>query len=134
MTKRYVLVHPLARQRAMNDVRTAPEGYEVLLREPKRSKDANAAMWPVLTAFATQIQWPVNGELTWMSEWDWKDVLTAAYEQELRVAEGLDGGHVMLGARTSDYSRSKFSGLLDFMHATAAARGVTVYQDERATA
>ena len=56
---------------------------------------------------------------------EWKDVLSAAFRREtVRVAMGLDGGMVMLGQRTSKFSKREFRDWLEFLHATAAARGV----------
>jgi len=43
---------------------------------------------------------------------------------------GLNGGVVMLGMRTSKMSKATFSEWLEFLHATAVARGVTVYEEE----
>jgi hypothetical protein len=134
MTRRFVLVHADARARAVDFVRTAPEGYEVLVKEPTRSTDANAAMWPILDAFSEQLEWPVNGVMTKLTPAEWKSLLSAAFRKETRVALGLDGGFVMLGERTSSFGKREFSDFLEFLHATASARGVTVYQDERATA
>ena len=62
---------------------------------------------------------------------EWKDVLTAAFQGEtVRLAMGLNGGVVMLGLRTSQMGKRRFSEWLDFLNATAALRGVTVYADE----
>lgn len=121
--------HP-ARSRAMEAIQNAPDGYEVLLKEPTRSTEQNAAQWPILQAFADQLQWPVNGKMVYMTDEEWKDVLTAAFRKEqARVAMGLDGGVVMLGSRTSKFGKREFSDWLEFLHATAAARGVVVYAE-----
>ena len=125
------LAHPEARRRAMACVADAPEGYVVTVQEPTRSTDQNAAQWPILEAFAEQLQWPVNGAMVSLSAEEWKDVLTAAFQGEtVRLAMGLNGGVVMLGLRTSQMGKRRFSEWLDFLHATAALRGVTVYADE----
>ena len=127
------LVHPEARRRAMACVAEAPDGYVVTVQEPTRSTDQNAAQWPILEAFAEQLQWPVNGAMVSLSAEEWKDVLTAAFQGEtVRLAMGLNGGVVMLGLRTSQMGKRRFSEWLDFLHATAALRGVTVYADEAA--
>ncbi|MTW08816.1 NinB family protein, partial [Streptococcus pneumoniae] len=61
---------------------------------------------------------------------DWKDVLSAAFKgEQVRLAMGLDGGVVMLGLRTSGMGKKTFSEFLEFLHATAAARGVCVYPE-----
>lgn len=89
--------------------------------------DANAAMWPILECFAKQKKWPVNGELVWLTAEEWKDVLTAAFDKEtIRLAQGIDGGVVMLGKRTSMFSKKRFSEWLEFLNATAAIMGVDV--------
>ena len=125
MKQTYVLAHPTARQRAVDAVRNAPTGFCVTVAEPTRSLEANAAQWPILQAFADQLKWPVNGSMESLTADEFKDILTAAFKREtVRVAMGLDGGMVMLGARTSQMGKREFSEWLDFLHATAAARGV----------
>ena len=125
------LVHPEARRRAMACVAEAPDGYVVTVQEPTRSTDQNAAQWPILEAFAEQLQWPVNGAMVSLSAEEWKDVLTAAFQGEtVRLAQGLNGGVVMLGLRTSQMGKRRFSEWLDFLNATATLRGVVVYADE----
>ena len=90
-----------------------------------RTQAQNRLMWPLLTCFSKQLQWPINGQMVYMSPDDWKDVLTAAFKGEsVRIAMGLDGGVVMLGQRTSKFTKSQFSDWIEFLYATAAARGV----------
>lgn len=123
--KLFVLAHPEARRRAMAAVAEAPDGWRVTVQEPTRSLDQNAAQWPILEAFSQQLTWPVNGAMVRMDPEEWKDVLTAAFKGETtRLAMGLDGGVVMLGQRTSKFSKAQFSDWLEFLNATAAARGV----------
>lgn len=127
----YGLVHAEARRRAAQDCMTAPDGWMVTVTEPTRSLEQNAAQWPILQAFADQLQWPVNGKMEWLTPDEWKDILTAAFDREtVRVAMGLDGGMVMLGKRTSQMGKAKFSEWLEFLHATAAARDVDVHYRE----
>jgi hypothetical protein len=128
----FILAHDMARQRAVEAVRNAPQGFAVTVGEPSRSLDQNAAQWPILEAFSEQLQWPVNGKLTTLTKEEWKDILTAAFRKETRVAMGLDGGFVMLGQRTSKFGKREFSDWLEFLHAVAAERGVEVYVEEAA--
>lgn len=115
----------MARANAVQAVQTAPDGYKVVVSEPSRTLDQNAAQWPILEAFSQQLDWPVNGERVKLPPEDWKDILTAAFQKELvRIAQGLDGGMVMLGMRTSKMGKKTFSEYLDFLNATAAMRGV----------
>lgn len=129
----YRLVHDEARRRAAEDCRTAPDGWIVRISEPNRTLDQNADQWPYLEAFANQLQWPVNGRMESITAEDWKDILTCAFRNEqARIAQGLDGGMVLLGQRTSKFSRKEFAEWLEFLHATASDRGVVpVYKNER---
>ena len=100
---------------------------EVSLEAETRDSDQNKQQWPILQAFADQIQWPVNGQMVFMSADEWKDVLTAAYKQEtVRLAMGLEGGVVMLGHRTSKIKRADWPQWMEFLKATAAMRGVKI--------
>jgi hypothetical protein len=129
MKKVFILAHPEARARAAQALRDAPDGFAVAISEPTRSLDQNAAQWPILQAFADQLQWPINGRLQWLQPDDWKNVLTCAFKREsVRVAMGMDGGMVMLGSRTSTFSKAQFSDWLEFLHATAADRDVVIEQ------
>jgi hypothetical protein len=103
------------------------------LKPETRSQAQNRLMWPILTEFGRQLEWPINGRMVQMTPDDWKDVLTAAFKREtVRVAMGLDGGVVMLGQRTSRFTKAEFGEWIEFLYATAAARGVRlpVWVDE----
>ncbi|MBK7491016.1 MAG: recombination protein NinB [Nitrosomonas sp.] len=95
-------VHIEARRRAAAYCMVAPEGSIAKFQDADRTLEQNAAQWPILQCFAKQKQWPVNGVLEWITDEEYKDILTAAFYQEnVRLAAGLDGGVVMLGRRTS---------------------------------
>ena len=119
--------HP-SRDRAINAVRDAQDGYVVQIGEPNRTLSQNAAQWPILEAFSEQLLWPVNGAMTQMSAENWKDVLSSAFrQQQPLIAQGINGGMVFLGQRTSKFSKKDFSEFIEFLHATAIDRGVVVY-------
>lgn len=131
--KRTFVLNPQSRPRAVQAIEEAKEGDVVTLGEPTRNLEQNAAQWPILQAFADQIQWPINGRMEWLTPDEWKDVLTAAFKREtVRVAMGLDGGMVMLGARTSKFAKKEFGEWLEFLHATAADREVDLNYREYA--
>lgn len=139
MNKRVFTLQPFphpSRERAIQAVKDAPDGYCVLVSEPTRNLDQNAAMWPILEAFSKQLQWPVNGEMEWLTPEEWKDILTAAfYRERARLAAAFEGsGVVMLGHRTSGFGKHEFSEWLEFLHAAAVSRGVVVYPEERIAA
>jgi len=126
------LVHAEARRRAAQACMDAPDGHITTIAEPTRTLDQNAAQWPILQAFAEQLEWPVNGRMERLTDTEWKDILTCAFKQEVaRVSPGLDGGMVLLGARTSKFGKKQFSEWLEFLYATAADRNVVVYDDQK---
>ena len=96
--------------------------------EERRSTAANAAMWPILEAWAGQRQWPVNGTLQTLSSEEWKDILTADFEGDTspRLSPGLEGGIVMLGRKTSHYGKKRFSEWLDWLNAASHHAGIKV--------
>jgi hypothetical protein len=52
-------------------------------------------------------------------------VLTAAWAGEaIRLAMGINGGVVMLGQRTSKFTKKQFGEWIEFLYATAADRDV----------
>ena len=136
MRRTFKMVHDAARALAIECIKAAPAGWVVTVGEPTRSLDQNAAQWPYLAGFSEQLQWPVDGEMVYMTPDEWKDVLTAAFKGEtVRLARGLNGGVVMLGLRTSEFGKREFSEWYEFLMATAADRGVEpIYANERRAA
>lgn len=102
--------------------------FDINLREPQRTLDANACMWATLADIAAQVKWAHTHQGRWridlMPSASWKAVLTAAYEEETAMAEGVNGGTVMIGARTSKFSRRKMGEFIEFAHAFGAEKGV----------
>lgn len=132
MTRKvFILAHQTARDRACQAVREAPEGYCVAISEPTRSLEQNAAQWPYLAGFAQQKQLCVNGQMVWATDEDWKNVLTACWEGEIRMAV-FDGKVIMLPQRTSKMGKKVFSNWMEFLVAMAAQSGVEpVYKSPR---
>lgn len=90
----------------------------------RRSIAQNAKLWACLADIAEQLEWPVNGLMQKLSSEDWKTLITAAARQETRVAAGLSGGAVMLGASTRKMTVAEMGDVIEFMHAFGAERGV----------
>lgn len=122
----FFLVHDTARKLAAAQCMAAQDGYVCRIEPPSRTLDQNAYQWPYLEGFSRQLQWPVNGVMCKLSCEEWKDILTAAFENETepRLAAGLDGGIVMLGLRTSRLGKKKFALWMEWLMAAAALKGV----------
>ena len=119
--------HP-SRKLAAAQCALQPDGAHVLFDpDPSRTLEQNCYQWPYLEGFSQQLLWPVNGEKVKMSREEWKDVLTCAFEEDVkpRLAMGLDGGVVMLGKRTSKFGKKKFAEWMTFLMAVADLRGIT---------
>lgn len=128
MKRQFILAHPVARQRAIDAVRDAPDGYAVTVAEPTRNLEQNAAMWAALTDLAEQVEWYGR----YLSAQDWKAVMTASLKK-LEVVPNIDGtGFVALGQSTSKMSKREMSDLLELIHAFGAERGVNFENLEEA--
>jgi len=120
MSDLFVLTHDMARQRAIERVRTAPDGFEVRFKEPTRNSEQNSRMWAMLGDVSRQVDW--YGKKL-MPE-DWKHVFSASL-RKLEVVPNLDGtGFVALGMSTSRMSKREMSDLIELVFAFGAERGV----------
>lgn len=84
--------------------------HEVIIREAKslRSIAQNDLMWGMLTDISGQVEW--YGEK--LTPEEWKDVLTAGVKKQ-KAVPGIDGGFVVLGARTSKMSIKEMSEVIE---------------------
>lgn len=92
--------------------------------KPTRSLDQNSRLWALLTDVSRQVDWPVDGKLQRLAPEDWKTILTAALTKGQRVAQGVDGGFVMLGSSTSRMSVGEMIDLQTVIEAFGAEHGV----------
>lgn len=120
----FFLSHSVARQRAIEAIQAADDGYRVEIRERTRSLDQNSLMWAALTDLSRQVQWTVNGKQETLSPDDWKNVITASLTEENRMALGINGGFVMLGKSTSRMTIKEMTEVIEFAHAFGSERGV----------
>lgn len=120
------LIDDQRKEYAKQIIDQAPNDYVCEIKEKTRTLEQNAFQWPYLQGFSEQLRWPVNGEMTWLSKEEWKDILTAAFEKETnpRLAAGFDGGIVMLGRRTSKYGKKQFAAWMEWLIAAASLKGV----------
>lgn len=117
--QRFRLSTDTARQNASNAVNNAPQNYIVEIKPRTRSLDQNAKMWAMLADLSRQVEW-YGQRLT--SE-EWKDVLTAALKKQ-KAVPGIDGGFVVIGARTRNMTIREMSDLVELMYAFGAERDV----------
>lgn len=94
------------------------------IRSSTRSTDQNSLMWSCLTDLSRQVDWPVDGRAQKLDADEWKDILTAGLKRTQRVAQGIEGGWVMLGQRTSKMTVAEMSELITLAHAFGDQHGV----------
>ncbi len=112
--------HP-SRQRAIDAVKQAQDGFVVTVAEATRNLEQNAALWAILHEISEGVDW--HGRK--LSPTDWKNVFTASLKR-MDVVPNLEGtGFVALGQSTSSMGKREFSDLLELAHAFAAERLVT---------
>ncbi len=98
---------------------------EVREYKKTRSLEQNALLWASLTDISEQVVW--HG-ITLKPE-EWKDVLSSSLKKQ-RAVPGIDGGFVILGARTSTMSIAEMSELMELIFAFGAERGVKFKQQQ----
>ena len=113
MKRTLTITGEVARKAICRHVLTADEGYIVTIAEPSRNLEQNAKMWAMLNDIARQVMWPINGVPTHITPEDWKDLITAGLAKHQRIAQGLEGGVVMLGSRTSRMSKKELAEIVD---------------------
>ena len=91
-----------------------------------RTAKQNRLMWSVLGDIARQVEWPVDGKMQHLTAEDWKDIITAGVKKHQRVAQGIGGGFVMLGARTSKMTIAEMTEVIEFAYWFGAERETPV--------
>jgi hypothetical protein len=123
MKQKIILTGEVQRGHAISIIRDLPLEpiSEVVIREHKttRNLEQNSKMWAMLADVSAQVVW-YGQKLT--SE-EWKDVFTASLKQQ-KVVPGIDGGFVVIGARTSKMSIAEMSELIEFAMAFGCQHNV----------
>lgn len=101
-------------------------GHKMRLEAGKatRSSEQNAAMWAMLTDISRQLEWAVNGSMARLDPEEWKHIISAGLQREQRIAQGINGGWVVLGQRTSKMTKAEMSDLLELIQAFGAEHEV----------
>jgi len=102
-------------------------------KQPTRTLEQNSKLRAVLTDISRQVQWPVDGKLQLLEPDEWKDVLTAGLRKTQRIAQGIEGGFVMLGCRTSRMTIAEMIELIELAQAFGTEHSVR-WGDERKAA
>lgn len=94
------------------------------MKPETRSDAQNRILWSILRDISKQVRWPVDGVLQWLTDEEWKDILTAGLTKHQRIAQGIEGGFVILGRRTSRMTVAELGDLVTLAHAFGGDKGV----------
>lgn len=132
MKQTFIMAHDLARQRAIQAVKDAPEGYMVVISEPTKKRIQEEKYHAMCGDIAKQC--------TFMNEKrdldDWKRLLVDAFAKVMReagtpihhdgrVLPSLDFERVVqLGIQTKDFYVAEAGQFIEYLYAFGAERGV----------
>lgn len=127
----FILAHALARQRALEAVRNAPEGFAVTVAEPRRSLEENALLHAMLSYISEHQTWAGSKH----DVETWKRLLVAAWcratNQHVAILPALDGHGVdIVFRRTSSLSRKECAELIEFIYAWGAMNDIQVIEHQ----
>ena len=84
-----------------------------------RSLKQNRLMWANLEDIAQQVVW--YGQK--LDKQEWKDVLTAGLKKQ-KIVPGIEGGFVVIGARTSKMTVAEMNELIELATMFGTQQGV----------
>lgn len=122
MTRRtFIMAHDMARQRAVEAVREAPEGYAVQISEPTRNSDQNAKFHAICGDIA-------RSKLPWAGKprtaVQWKVLMVSGHavatKEGAEVLPGIEGEFVNLRESTALMSVKRSASLIEYTLAFCA--------------
>ena len=119
-----VLYSDAMREKAIDWIRRAPKETRVTFQGPKRTLPQNDRFWSPLTELSQQLVW--HGQK--LSPEDWKVVMMAGLNQDMRIVPNISGnGFVPLGRSSSRLSVAEMKELMDLIEAFGAQHGVAFH-------
>lgn len=115
-----ILSNPVVRQRAHRIIDAAPDRAVLTLSEPKRSNEANAKLWAMLTDIKRA---KPQGRVLPVEVW--KSLIMSYAGFQPRFEPSLDGqGVVPIGYKSSGLTKAEFSDLIEACYSYGAEHGV----------
>lgn len=108
------------RNKAMEALKRAPDGFRVTFEEPRRSEDQSAKFHAMVREVSRQCQH--GGEK--LNEDQWKQVFISALAGD-KIVPSLDGkAFISIRKSTSRMSKAELSDLIEIVYAYGAEHGV----------
>jgi hypothetical protein len=118
--RKLTLINNDVRQRAIDAVRDAPDGWEVIIRPKRRSLDQNSKLHALIQEFDGL---EFAGQKR--SADDWKVILVSGHTQatkgEYELITGIEGEMVQLRESTARMSKERSSSLIEYIQAFKAS-------------
>ena len=127
----FILAHDIARQRAIDAVGMAPEGYSVTIAEPRRNLDQNAKFHAICTDIARSgMEWAGKRR----SADQWKVLLVSGHsvatKEGAEMVPGLEGEFVNVRESTALMSVRRSASLIEYALAFCAMNDVPLSERE----
>jgi hypothetical protein len=119
VTQTIILASQKQRDLAKQIIDAAGVGFVVRISEPKRSLEANALMWALLSDISR-----AKPDGRRHTPEVWKALFMSACGHEVQFAAGLDGNPFPVGFRSSRLSVRQMADLITFIIAWGDERGV----------
>ena len=131
MQNNFVLAHETARDRALNAVQRAPDGYQVIVKPSTRTADQNAKFHAMCSDIAKSgLKW-AGKERTAAQ---WKVLLVSGHaiatSEGAEIVPGLENEFVNLRESTALMSKKRGASLIEYTLAFCASNGIKL-NDER---
>lgn len=115
--------HP-ARQRAIEAVQSAPDGYAVTVGEPTRNLEQNARFHALCADASKQATWQGRK----LSAEAWKVLFVSGHSvaagKGADMVPGLEGEFVNIRESTAQMSKSRLSSLIEYVEAWGVDNGI----------
>lgn len=114
MTSYFVLAHDTARQRAQEAIKSAPDGYVVLIKEPTRNREQNAKFHAICSDLSKKV---LFAGIKRTPE-QWKILLISGHavatNQGNHICAGLEGEWINLRESSASMSKRRMSSLIEY--------------------
>jgi hypothetical protein len=110
---------PRQRDYAKTRIDMSREDDVCVIQQKTRTLEQNSLMWALLTDLSKQVDWYGNK----LTPDEWKDVLSASLKKQ-KAVPGIDGGFVVIGARTSQMGKREMSDLCELIQAFGTEHNV----------
>jgi len=131
--QRYILAHPTARRNAAQACNSAPEGYVVEIKEPKRSLDQSALFHAICGDVSKQKEFAGKRRAPEV----WKMLFVSGHAVATRIGAemvpGLEGEWCNLRESTAKMSKARMSSLVEYCIAWCVGNDIrlTAREEER---